>query len=345
MKRVFSQAAPKQAVAILAVLEQRHPGRLAALREDALAELGRWPEIQIRMVPETGGADRCSLAGSYDDTTEPPTLRVGESWSRRRRGFTALHELGHHLQQTDPALGGNLFVWRDSEGLEEEACDAFAACVLLPEAELSDALRRFGPTAAAVVGLFRSSQASREACCVRASEFFVGSGVVVLLDSEGRVVFAARHGMIPPAYRSDQSATPLIRAALKSRSNAQVDRTHILFRDGHRSDDLYGQAEWLDEDHLVAVLAPDQVAWRAFTAPRPESGTSRFPSWWTCEICGDGFPVTGICAQCQQPACPQGHCGCTVARAAADRTCAECYMTKAKTLFTSGSTVCKDCME
>ncbi|WP_051944369.1 ImmA/IrrE family metallo-endopeptidase [Streptacidiphilus rugosus] len=345
MKRVFSKAAPEQAVAMLTVLEQRHPGRLAALRTDVLTEIGDWPEVQVRLVPETGGGDRCSVAGSYDDNTVPPTLRVGESRSLRRRGFTALHELGHHLQQTDPSLGEKLFAWADSEGLEEEACDAFAARILLPESQLSESLKNVGPTASDVVGLFRTSQASREACCVRASGFFVGCGAVVLLDAQGTVVFAARHGMIPPACGSDQSATPLIRAALKSHAGAQADRTHFVFRDGHRSDDLYGQAKWLDEDYLVAVFGPDQVAWRQFTAPRPSSGTSRFLSGWNCETCGDGFAVTETCAQCQQPRCPEGHCGCTAARAASDPTCTKCFLKKGKAQFSAGSTVCKECLE
>ncbi|MFD8035435.1 ImmA/IrrE family metallo-endopeptidase [Streptomyces sp. NPDC059717] len=345
MTQVFPTAAPEQARAMLTVLDQRHPGRREALRGNALAELGTWAEIQIRLVPETGGGDRCSVAGSYNDETVPPTVYVGQARSLRRRGFTALHELGHHLQQTDADLGGRLFAWSDSEALEEEACDAFAARVLIPESHLPDSLQHVGPTAADVAALFHNSQASREACCVRASEFFVSSGVVVLLDAQGRVVFAARHGMIPPARGSDQAATPLIRAALKSRGSAQTDRTYILFRDGHRSEDLYGQAEWLDKDYLVAVLGIDQVAWRRFTAPRPASGTSRFLSRWTCETCDEDFAVSETCEQCREPRCPQGHCGCTTARAAADPVCTRCYLKKSTAQFPQGSTVCRDCLD
>ncbi|MEC3998893.1 ImmA/IrrE family metallo-endopeptidase [Actinacidiphila sp. DG2A-62] len=345
MARVFTTAAPEQARAMLAVLEQRHPGRREALRTETLAELGAWPEIQIRMVPESGGGGRCSVAGSYDDETVPPTVHVGQARSLRRQGFTALHELGHHLQQTDPDLGDRLFDWSDSEALEEAACDAFAARILLPESQLPDHLRERGPTAADVVALFESSRASREACCVRASEFIISSGTVVLLDTDGTVVFAARHGMIPPARGSDQAATPLVRAALKSRGSAQVDRTHILFRDGHRGEDLYGQADWMDQDYLVAVLGVDQVAWRRFTAPRPGTGTNRFRSGWICETCHEGFTVSGDCEQCRQPQCPQGHCGCTAARAAADPMCTRCYLKKSTVQFPPGSTICRDCLE
>ncbi len=344
-RRSFTKAAPEQAMAMLAVLEERNPGRLAALREDTLNELDGWSTIQVSLVPESGGGDRCSVAGSYTGDTVPPTLRVGESRSLRRRGFTALHELGHHLQQTDPALGGNLFAWTDSEGLEEEACDAFAARVLLPDAHIPSLLRELGPTADDVADLFKRSQASREACCVRASEFFTGSGVVVLLGPQGTVVFAAPHGQIPPARGSDQSSTPLIRTALRSRGSAQVDKTHIAFRGSSRSDDLYGQAAWLDEEYLVAVMAPDQVAWRRFTASRPDSGTSTFRSWWTCTTCNDGFPVSTTCTQCNEPTCPQGHCGCTAARSATDRDCPQCHMKKAKSQFAKGSMVCRDCLE
>lgn len=55
-----------------------------------------------------------------------------DSASRARRDFTALHELGHHLQQNSFDLM-EAFARQPDGGvlLEDTACDAFAAEILL----------------------------------------------------------------------------------------------------------------------------------------------------------------------------------------------------------------------
>jgi hypothetical protein len=340
----FIEEAPSQAEAMLAVVERLHPDALIGLREDPLAELRNWSEIQVSLVPETGHGGRCSVTGSYQDHTQPPTLAVGMSRSHRRRGFTGLHELGHHLQQTDLVLGQRLFTRQDSEAFEEAACDAFAARVLLPDDQIVERINTRGPTAPDVVEIFRRFQASREACCVRAAEYLTGAGVVVLLDTTGTAIFAAPHGLIPPARGSDQSGTPLIEAALRTGATVERDQTFVSYRDGGASDVLYGQAAWCDEDYLIAVLALDNAAWRAFAPPRPDTGRSRFGSWWTCETCEDEFRITEApCERCGVPRCGNGHCGCTAARAKNDRTCDTCFLTLAPARFEGISSTCRDC--
>lgn len=340
----FIEEAPRQAEAMISTVERLHPGALEALRADPLAELHRWTEIRVSLEAEAGDGGRCSVAGSYRSDSDPPTLVVGEARSLRRRGFTGLHELGHHLQQTDTALGQRLFDWEDSEAFEEAACDAFAARILVPDDQIPEDVRRRGPSADDVVTMFRTSQASREACCVRAARYLAGGGAVVLLDITGEVLFAASRGMIPPARGSDQSRTPLVSAALHTRATIQRDKTYVVYRSGGHSDLLYGQAAWCDEDYLIAVLAEDSVAWRAFTAPRPYTQSSRFGSWWECETCGDSFKVTEpACKECGEPRCGQGHCGCTTARSRSDRTCERCSMVLAPSRFEGTSTTCRDC--
>jgi hypothetical protein len=271
-------------------------------------------------------------------------LLVGASRSYRRRGFTGLHELGHHLQQTDPALGQKLFTRQDSEAFEEAACDAFAGRVLLPDDQIAGRIDRRGPTAPGVVELFHSSQASREACCVRAAEHLTGSGAVVLLDVGGTVIFAAPRGIFPPARGSDQSRTPLIEAALRATATVERDETFIEYRTGNASDMLYGQAAWCDDDYLIAVLASDNVPWRPFAPPRPNTSRSRIGQWWTCEICEELFKQTeSPCELCGDPRCGNGHCGCTVARVAKDRECDTCHFVLAMVRFDQGSSTCRDC--
>lgn len=340
----FIEESPRQAEAMISTVERLHPGALEALRADPLAELHRWTDIRVSMQSEVGDGGRCSVAGSYQPDSDPPTLVVGAARSLRRRGFTGLHELGHHLQQTDPALGQRLFDWEDSEAFEEAACDAFAARILVPDDRISEEVRRRGPSADDVVTMFGTSQASREACCVRAAQYLTDGGAVVLLDITGEVLFAAPRGMIPPARGSDQSRTPLVSAALRTRATIQRDKTFIVYRSGGHSDLLYGQAAWCDEDYLIAVLAEDSVAWRAFTPSRPNTQNSRFGSWWECETCGDAFKVTkSACGECGEPRCGQEHCGCTTARTRSDRTCERCSMVLAPSRFEGASMTCLDC--
>lgn len=348
MRGRFAEEAVGQAEAMIAVVDRRHPGALIALREGPLDVLRSWPDVVVELVPEGRGGGRCSVAGSYRDETEPPTLVVGESRSLRRRGFTGLHELGHHLQQTDPDLGQRLFDFQDSETFEDAACDAFAARVLLPREQVKGVIDPRGPTAPAVAELFRSSQASREACCVRAAEHLTGGGAVVLLDAAGSVIFAAPRGMLPPAKGSDQASTPLIAAALRTSATVERDNTFIAFKNNSTSDTLYGQAAWCDDDYLVAVLVPDNAAWRPFAPPRPNTAHSRFGSWWTCETeaCGETFQITEqTCPRCGTPKCPKGHCGCTVARAREDRVCDTCFLKYPPTRFEGSSRTCKTCVE
>lgn len=344
MRGRFIAEAPSQAVAMMAVVEQLHPGVLVSLREDPIAELQSWPDIQVSLVHETHGVGRCSVTGSYRDRTQPPTLVVGMSRSLRRRGFTGLHELGHHLQQTDLELGQRLFAYGDSEAFEEAACDAFAARVLLPDDQIVGCTNPRGPNAPDVVEMFQRFQASREACCVRAAEYLNGAGVVVLLDATGTVIFAAPRGAIPPARGSNQSGTPLIEAALQSSATVERDQTYVVYRDGSSSDLLYGQAAWCDEDYLIAVLAVDSAAWRAFAPPRPGTGRSRFGSWWTCETCEDEFRVTEVpCERCGEPRCGNGHCGCTLARTKNDRRCDTCFLVLPPARFEGTGSTCRDC--
>ncbi|MEU9048631.1 ImmA/IrrE family metallo-endopeptidase [Kitasatospora sp. NPDC048343] len=327
---------------MIAAVERIHPGSLAALRGDPLAELSSWSDLQIVMAPEDGEG-RCSVAGSYMDQTDPPTLVVGASRSYRRRGFTALHELGHHLQQTDPGLGQALFAWQDSEVFEDAACDAFAARVLIPDSEIPANVRLRGPSATDVVEMFHHSQASREACCVRAAEYLAG-GAVVLLDGDGTTIFSVSRSLIPPARGTDQSGNPLIERALRTGTTAQHDKTYVEYRSGKQSELLYGQAAWCDEDYLVAVFVPDNAPWHRYSAPRPGTGASWYGTSWVCETCGEAFEVsTAPCEHCGVATCPDWHCGCVSARMGRDRACGRCFLVLAPSRFDGTSATCRDC--
>ena len=344
MRRALDAAAIAQAESMIVTVDALHPGSVTDLKQDALTTIGTWDEVAVRMMP--GEADTaaatgsCSVAGYYASDATPPTLNVAASASVRRRQFTVLHELGHHLQQTNVALGSAVFAHGDSMSFEDAACDAFASRILLPT-ELVDAhIGDRGPTADAVAALFASSSASRAACCVRAAER-LSSGAVVLLDDTGTVNFAAARGVYPPARGTSQRGTPLIDAMLAADDPGRLitRETRIAYRTGGTSDVMYGQAAWCD-GYVVAVLATDSVPWQAFAVPK--SGTATYATEWDdCEVCGTNFQVTARCKTCKGPLCPNRHCDCSTAR---NRTCMNCFLVLAPTRFDPGKDICRDCL-
>jgi hypothetical protein len=331
----------RQAHAIASCVEVAHPGALARLGDDALAELAAWAEVQVKWVPDQDVGEGCSVAGSYNSDIRPPALCIALSASPGRRQFTALHEVGHHVQQNNAELGAVVIMSADSEALEEDACNLFAGQTLLPEDVVDQYVGARGPSAAEVADLFVASQASRAACCVRAAERLRSPGAVVLLDYDGVVSFAQpAGGFIPPARGSDQSGTPLVSTALRRDGRAQTE-TFVRYRTGGRSVTVYGDCADVD-GWLVAVLAADRAPWLKFSLPQPWTGSSG-ARWWTCESCGEQFPVDDRCSSCGQPKCPQaGHCGCSLTH---EKCCTSCFMMRHTSQFEAGGTVCRECRE
>ncbi|MEN3539354.1 ImmA/IrrE family metallo-endopeptidase [Microbispora sp. ZYX-F-249] len=340
-----SEAVQMQVTAMLDLLERDRPGMLDRLRTDALAELQTWPEVRVHLVTEAlPTAEGCSVAGSYGDEEQPPALCVVRSASTRRRQFTVLHELGHHLQRTDLDLG-TAVVLADGDRFEDDACDLFAARVLLPDSLVASCFDDRTPIPGDIVALYRKSSASRAACMVRAAEHLSSFGAVVLYDAAGVVSFAAARGSVyPPARGSDQSQTALVAAALRDPSRADgmpftVDDTRIRYRSGHASGPLYGQATWCD-GYLVAVLVEHHAPWRTFSPPR-DIIPSRQPQWAECQVCVNSYEVTDICGTCGEPRCPSGHCECSLRR---ERHCERCKLTYGPAMFPGNGAICRDCL-
>jgi len=330
---------------MVALLQAGNPDLLAELTVDALAGLGRHPEVTLRFVPESDTGGGCTVAGGYRGNETPPALLVTTSLSHRRRVFTALHEFGHHLQRTELELGEVLLEHPADEQLEEAACQIFASRVLLPDALVTPLTPARGPDATTVAEYYENSNASRAACCVRAVGLLVGGGAVVLYREDGTVDMAASTGIFPPALGSDQSTTPLLARALdRPGGTVEHDDTVIAYSTG-TSDLLYGQATWVD-GYVVAVLKYDNASWKPFAPPRTATGAYTGPSKWaTCARCLTQFTVTNnVCARCATPRCPRRHCACP--SSASERACPRCTFTLDKARFTDfadPSTPCRDC--
>ena len=162
------------------------------LTSDPCGTLESWPEVTFQLVDEPEEAStgpRCSVAGAYVEDVHQglPVIQVAMAASVGRRAFTALHELGHHLQRNDPELLQAVWDQEYSDLFEDLACDAFAAEVLLPDNDVSHHISPEGPTAEDVLRLFRAGAASRSAVCVRVAQRLPAPGHAVLLTSRFHV--------------------------------------------------------------------------------------------------------------------------------------------------------------
>jgi Zn-dependent peptidase ImmA (M78 family) len=329
---------------MLAVLDIRLPGRRDELSRDPVEVLRSWTELTYREVPLADTGDRCSVAGAYYGTEEPPLLTVADAISRGRKAFTALHELGHDLQQSNLDLAETVDLHGDNaEIFEDAACDAFAADVLLPEELAARHLPDGTPTADHVVALYRDSAASRAAVCVRAAQRLTLPGHVLLLDADGVLQFAASHLMPRPARGSDQSRAPVIARALTTatgRGRAR-GRTRLRYRDGIQGDELYAQAVPMD-GYLVVVAVTDHAPWEGgFVLPIAQTGAEA--PWRTCEHleCGREFQsFDASCTRCGVPACPEcGRCGCPPA--VPEKRCSKCFTVYPLSYFEGDH--CREC--
>src|SRR5688572_9533633 len=99
----------------------------ASLGSDTFATISNQFGVAVTERPERRGAEGCGVDGAYFPS--PPRIVVAASESIRRRAFTALHELAHHLIRHN----WSLFVLAARRSMEEKVCNEFAAEILAPQ--------------------------------------------------------------------------------------------------------------------------------------------------------------------------------------------------------------------
>lgn len=337
---VARQAVDTQVEQLLAVLARRDADAVERLRTAAFDDLSTWPELDVitRTVsaPTPTGPGSCDVAGAYLTVGARPTLVISQAPSARMN-FTALHELGHHLQHTDEDLFLKLFESPDGAELEEAACDHFAARVLLPEQHLHEQFAA-GVTAASVATLWRNSSASRSAVCIAASRHLPAPGHVLLLEPDGTTIIDANRELPRVSRASDQSTHPVIARGLANSDGHAEGKGRLTYRDGIQGAELFTQTGDID-GYLVAVAVLDSAPWRRLSIPTPDSGPRA--RWRDCEHCGATFQsFAHPCPRCRVVPCPEcSRCNCTVP----ERRCDTCFLVQPVAAFNGASTRCLDC--
>lgn len=334
-----------QAQRLLTAARGKFDGDLERLRGDPCAALEDWPEVSLQYVAaleEPSQADRCSVAGAYIEDTHDgiPVVQVALASSPGRRAFTALHELGHHLQRTEDELLQGLWEHPSAALFEDLACDAFAAGVLLPEDEVSRHIADDGPTAESVTRLYNASTASRSAVCVRAAQRLRSPGHVLLLDAEGRVFFSASHDLPPLRRGGDQSADQVIRRGLATGRSTGSGR--LSYRDGITGEELFIQTASMGGDLLLVLAVTEHAPWSdRFHVPSKDTGPRA--GTYECSDPGCGATYTTWTARhepCSVPPCTEcGRCACTAS--AAEKQCSSCFLVQPAAGFDGDR--CADC--
>lgn len=315
------------------------PEVVEQLRSDVfsgLEELGY--TLRFRSEPDVPGT--CSVAGSFNPGP-PPTITVVQSISVRRQRFTALHELGHRMVSEDHALLDVFMDERDrGVALEEGICDAVAAEILLPDHLVDEHIGSDGPTAAGVAALFKASQASREACCVRAAQRIVGEGHVMVAHG-GVAQFTASRGT---PYRLARN-TPqgdghiTVRAAVNGSWRAEEA---VRYASGATSKTYFADAV-ADGDYVFAVFLDARAPW--IKGVSLYSGDRINPAESYCGRCDVAFETLAApCPTCHDYRHTPGCDLCSCEPALRERLCDTCFTRKHEGLFAGGATTCADCL-
>lgn len=333
--------------------------RLLALVPKALrVELANDPQHSItswfgpiELAALQGGthtSDDCSCDGYYldnDGLLRTPAICFRADVDQSRVKFTLLHELGHHLLRSiapdlldliDQAAGAD----GDPGAVEERACHAFAAALLVPDETLEEVLAGQPPRPEHVVQLHESCKASWEAIAVKVAGRIQGAGAVVLLREPGTVSFAAPSPGMPGRWPRSSPVDPNgpLARALQTGKTARHDtyRWHLY---GSRT--LWSDTLPVHPSLAIGVLteAPSDGGLNVL----PDSAADPVSDPDPCPRCHDGYLTVDWCERCKGRRCPDCHaCACTQT-GAAERACLHCHLVKRNSMFPDDSEICFDC--
>ncbi|BEP13844.1 hypothetical protein acdb102_21550 [Acidothermaceae bacterium B102] len=332
----YHRAVRGHADLLLAELTSRDAGRFdTAGNVSPLLEA-----LSIRLNVVDAPPSGCSVAGSCNHATQTITVvRAGKG----RMRFTALHELGHLLGEDlddfqDAVYGHGRKAGRP---VEEDACDAFAATLLLPTEHLVASLDTHGRSARGLRDLINTSQASMEACAVAVAQRLASPGYVLLVERVGTTRFAARSGDVFPIARGTDQSGRGLRPVLTGTPSLR-GRGALAFASGSGTHELY--LDSVEHDGLVlAVACESDPDWPQLQTPATPNVTATGVEAH-CSECGVDFTGWRVCDVCGEPrhqTC--GRCGCETATVRGERLCHTCFSMLPPKAFAGFAESCVSC--
>ena len=216
------------------------------LANDTFAAIETLYSITVMERPEQRTIGVCAVDGAY--FSSPPRIVVAAAVSPRRRAFTALHELAHHLIRHEWSLFG-LAGYRE---IEERVCNRFAAEILAPQVLCDEVLGGELPTATAFADLYLRSAASRAVCARRIAERLPGIGHAVVALGTVVTYCAGRGTPFQAEYGTEQGPSSIFGIAV--REGAAHQTTRVIYREGFVSPEYQAEAIYSD-GHVFAIFA------------------------------------------------------------------------------------------
>jgi Zn-dependent peptidase ImmA (M78 family) len=319
------------------------------LRTESIDAIEVLFDVPVTLVERGTIPGGCGVEGRYFDN--PPHIQVATSYTKRRRAFTALHELAHHLvgiaDNADIAIALAGFP-RFGEKTEETIANEFAARILIPEGLCTDHIASTGPTAANIATLYDQSQGSLRACLLRAAGFQPDEGYIVMAR-DGVVEYAQ-----PTAGAYDTGSGgrhPHSHLFQQAERNGSATRSpvRLIARSGVESREFHGDAT-SHRDYVLAVL----TSARRPTWGPTQTGLDLNPVWLEvdCEDCRRTTWGFRLCPTCKGAVCANESertpvrcdwCDCRSAAVLLRKLCTRCSSQKHVSQFESGGDICSDC--
>lgn len=337
----YSRRAREHAHLLLSYVSEKYPDFRSELsKSGALQAVESVLGIKVHIVESVGA--ECSVAGSSDVRTR--SISVVRA-STERMAFTALHEVAH--VEGEDAAQYQQALWNDmsrNRDIEEDACESFAASILLPEKTVDSVLGEHGRTAAGVKALWMAApEASLEACAVATAQRLRSPGHVLITKGAGRLVFAARSGDEYPLRRNIDQAESDLRPLYRG-ANYLRDRGSLSYAGGSQTSTYFLDA-LRDGDLVIAVAVTDHPDWKVLHTPAPERYEDKMIEGY-CANCATSFFSGVRCEDCTSPRhddCGSCDCGSRPSRGAL--TCGNCRLEQPAHLFSQDPDcrVCDDC--
>lgn len=262
----------------------------------------------------------------------------------RRSNFTLVHELGHHVIDTAP--DPDLFDWiQDQQNPQralEQACDVFAAAILLSR-DLVDGVVDVGPARARhVADLYENSGASRHACLIALGRKLSCEGFLASVNVDDMTVFAScRTGETRPyGWKGDSipAAHPIRDLADGRERSAEAHWPYPSGTTRRYYFNAYRDGDWIYIIHAEANL------WGSSPLSIEDPGQQRsdYSAEVNCPDCGfSGITGQFPCPICKASFCPDcKRCDCD-RRVAREERCASCTVMVRADLLDDG--LCPAC--
>lgn len=215
------------------------------LAQNTFAAIETLYSIAVLERPEQRTTGVCAVDGAY--FSSPPRIIVAAAVSPRRRAFTALHELAHHLIRHDWALFG-LAGYRETE---ERVCNRFAAEILAPQVLCDEVLGSEPPSATAFADLYLRSAASRAVCARLIAARLPGIGHAVVALGTVVTYCAGRGTPFHAEYGTEQGPSSVFGMAVREGTAHQT--TRLIYREGFVSPEYDVEALYSD-GHVFAIF-------------------------------------------------------------------------------------------